>query len=61
MLISEEWYRIHKNDHTREEIDSLGIEIKVDGKKVADIHHGGDGRVQKEKVKKVMLWSSQFN
>jgi len=27
-----EWFRQHQYDHTQEEIDALGIEIKVDDK-----------------------------
>jgi hypothetical protein len=40
MLISEDWYKKHKKDHTREEIDQLGIEVSCDGRRYPEIKHG---------------------
>ena len=47
MLCSEKWYQKHKDDYTQADIDALGLEISVGGKKYPPLHHGQKGKVKK--------------
>ena len=50
MLVEREWLDKHKNDFTQEDIDSLGIEIIVDERKLGNIRQGD----RKGKLKSVL-------
>jgi len=50
MLVDREWYSKHKNDFSREDIDSLGIEVSVGGKRLGEIRQ----RDKKGKLKAVL-------
>lgn len=39
-LCGYKWYDRHRHDHTQAEIDSLGIELKVNGKVMARVQAG---------------------
>lgn len=48
MLIDREWYERNKNRITEEKINSLGIEISVDGRNFPPIYQEGKrGNVKK--------------
>ena len=39
-LCGYQWYSQHRNDHTQAEIDSLGIELKVNDRVMARVQSG---------------------
>lgn len=53
-LCGEKWLKKHQNDYSQEYIDSLGIEVSIDGKRLSSLTLSPADNEKRKQVKVIM-------